>query len=111
MAYQRTTPGLEVDGEYGALTHSALMAEISAQEGEKSEDESQTLPAGGQTVIISGNTVNVRKGPETGYGIVTIVRRGETYPYIATAPNGWLCIKIGDGTAWISNKYSSINSK
>ena len=68
-----------------------------------------TAPAADEPVVeITGGTVNVRKGPETGYGVVTIARDGERYPHIATARNGWHCIAIGDGTAWVSGKYSNV---
>ena len=53
-------------------------------------------------------SVNARKGPATGYGVLTIVHAGERYAHIATARNGWHCIAIGDGTAWVSNKYAEV---
>ena len=108
-AFQRTVPGLEVDGEYGPLTHAALMEAVSEAEGERETDAPEDAPeADAPMVEITGGSVNVRKGPDTGYGVITIARDGEKYPHIATARNGWLCIKIGDGTAWVSNKYATL---
>lgn len=108
-AFQRTVPGLEVDGEYGPLTHAALMEAVTAAEGEPETDAPEDAPeADAPMVEITGGSVNVRKGPATSYGVVTIARAGETYVHIATARNGWLCIKIGDGTAWVSDKYARI---
>ena len=109
--FQNSVPGLTADGNYGPLTHAALMRVLSEAEGEQPEDEPETpdAPAADEPVVeITGGTVNVRKGPETGYGVVTIARDGERYPHIATARNGWLCIKIGDGTAWVSDKYARL---
>ncbi len=108
-AFQRTVPGLEVDGEYGPLTHAALMEAVTAAEGEPETDAPEDAPeADAPMVEITGGSVNVRKGPETGYGVITIARDGERYPHIATARNGWMCIKIGDGTAWVSDKYARL---
>lgn len=114
-AFQRTVSGLEVDGEYGPLTHAALMAAASAQEGEPPTDEpdepeSPEEPEDAQepTVEITGGSVYVRKGPDTGYGWTTVAQRGQTYAHIATARNGWLCIKIGDGTGWVSDRYARL---
>ena len=62
----------------------------------------------GRTVVITGGSVNARKGPATGCGVLTIVHAGERYAHIATARNGWHCIAVGDGTAWVSNKYAEV---
>ena len=108
-AFQRAAPGLEVDGEYGPLTHAALMEAVTAAEGELETDEPEDVPEADEPVVeIAGGSVNVRKGPATSYGVVTIVRAGETYAHIATARNGWLCIAIGDTTAWVSDKYAKV---
>lgn len=107
--FQNGVPGLTADGEYGPLTHAALMRAVSEAEGEPETDAPEDAPeADAPMVEITGGSVNVRKGPETGYGVITIARDGERYPHIATARNGWLCIKIGDGTAWVSNKYARL---
>ena len=109
--FQTSVPGLTADGEYGQLTHAALMRAVSEAEGEPEEtpEEQPDAPEADEPVVeIIGGSVNVRKGPETGYGVITIARDGERYPHIATARNGWLCIKIGDGTAWVSNKYARL---
>ena len=112
--FQRATGGLEVDGDYGPLTHAALMDAVSALEGEASEDEpSADAPADTEDVpmvVITGNTVNVRKGPGTSYGIITRTNKGKRYTHIATARNGWLCIKVGDVAAWVSNVYAQMDA-
>lgn len=107
-AFQRDHK-LEADGEYGPLTHAALMEAVSAAEGETDEEEAPDAPESGEpTVVITGGSVNARKGPATGYGVLTIVHAGERYAHIATARNGWHCIAVGDGTAWVSNKYAEV---
>ena len=112
-AFQRDRGELEVDGEYGALTHAALMEALSALEGEPGDEDApdEDAPDGGEPkVLIAGGSVYVRKGPSTGYGAVTVAHAGERYPHIATARNGWLCIAIGDGTAWVSSKYAEVEA-
>ena len=92
-AFQRTVSGLEVDGEYGPLTHAALMRAVTEAEGDKPENAPETpdAPSADAPVVeITGGSVNVRKGPDTGYGVITIARAGQTYPHIATSRNGWL---------------------
>ena len=63
------------------------------------------------TVKISGSYVNVRKGAGTGYGIITSVKKGNTYTCTATKKVGsvtWYKIKVSDSVSgWISGKYAS----
>ena len=106
QAFQRDH-ALLPDGEYGELTHAALMAALSEMEGETGDEEGEEPPEDSTPmVLITGGSVNARKGPTTGYGILTVVHKGDRYPHIATARNGWHCIAIGDGTAWVSGKYA-----
>lgn len=100
---------LLVDGEYGPLTHAALMAALDGLNGDEATDEDPgVVDPDAPFVVITGESVYARKGPLTGYGIFTVVHKGERYEHIATARNGWNCIAIGDTTAWVSDKYSSI---
>ena len=105
QAFQRDH-ALLPDGEYGSLTHAALMAALSEMEGETGDEEAEAPEESAPMVLITGGSVNARKGPATGYGILTVVHKGDRYPHIATARNGWHCIAIGDGTAWVSDKYA-----
>ena len=107
QAFQRDH-ALLPDGEYGSLTHAALMAALSEMEGETGDEEAETPEESAPMVLITGGSVNARKGPATGYGILTVVHKGDRYPHIATARNGWHCIAIGDGTAWVSGKYARV---
>ena len=112
--FQGDVPGLTADGEYGPLTHAALMRAVTEAEGDTPENAPETpdAPSADAPVVeITGGSVNVRKGPDTGYGVITIARAGQTYPHIATSRNGWLCIKIGDTTAWVSNRYARLEEK
>ena len=107
QAFQRDH-ALLPDGEYGELTHAALMTALSEIEGETGDEEAETPGESAPMVLITGGSVNARKGPTTGYGILTVVHKDDRYPHIATARNGWHCIAIGDGTAWVSDKYAEV---
>jgi N-acetylmuramoyl-L-alanine amidase CwlA len=68
-------------------------------------------PAGGAitpyTVKINCAELNVRKGPGTGYGIATVVKRGQVYTIVGEQMNGstkWGKLKSGAG--WISLAYT-----
>ena len=54
-------------------------------------------------VRVTAAVLNVRKGPGTGYGIATTVRKGEAYT-ITETKNGWGKLKSGAG--WICLAYT-----
>lgn len=58
-------------------------------------------------ITITGGTVNVRKGPGTGYAILGIAKKGESYAYSAES-GGWYQITFGGVTGWVSGKYAEV---
>ncbi len=53
-------------------------------------------------VVVTGSSVNVRKGPGTGFPVVGKVHQGETLPVLG-AREGWYNVKVaGVGQAWIA---------
>ena len=40
------------------------------------------------------------------YGRISLVAPGTTYPYVATAANGWHAVEIGSKVGWVSGEYS-----
>lgn len=72
-----------------------------------------TVPSTSQSaapylVRIATTSLNVRKGPGTGYAVVTTVKRGEVYTIVGEKMNGstkWGKLKSGAG--WISLSYTS----
>lgn len=65
---------------------------------------SLTTPAtSGYVVRITADVLNVRKGPGTGYGIVTTVKKGQAYTIVSES-NGWGKLKSGVG--WIKLSYT-----
>lgn len=62
-----------------------------------------TSSAPGYVVRITADELNVRKGPGTGFGIATTVKRGQAYTIIEES-NGWGKLKSGVG--WIKLSYT-----
>ncbi len=67
--------------------------------------------SGANTLKITASYLNVRKGAGTGYGIITSVKKGNTYTYTATKKVGsvtWYKIKVSNSiSGWVSGKYIS----
>lgn len=64
-------------------------------------------PVPTKVVITSnGGKVNIRYGNNTSYGRISLVAPGTTYPYVATAANGWHAVEIGSKVGWVSGEYS-----
>ena len=59
----------------------------------------------GPGVRITGGTVNIRSGPGTDYPVLAVAKKGESYP--AVSAGGWLPIRLGSDTGWVSGKYAA----
>ena len=57
-------------------------------------------------VRITGDTVNVRRGPGTEYESIAIAHKGDTLP--AVAAEDWLPVLFGGEIRWVSMKYASL---
>ena len=109
---------LETDGEYGSTTAGAVKAFQHARnlpatgEADRATLEALGLTAaasGSETknvVRITGDTVNVRRGPGTDYESIAIAHKGDTLP--AVAADGWLPVLFGGEIRWVSMKYASL---
>jgi uncharacterized protein YraI len=64
----------------------------------------------GVTAQVAGASyLNVRSGPGVSYEILTVTRRGDTFPVSArNADNSWIRVNIGGGVGWVSSYYTSI---
>lgn len=64
---------------------------------------SPIIKADSDTIVITGEIVNVREKPGTTYSIITQIRKGETYE-IKNEKDGWYEIKLPSGKkGWIAN--------
>ena len=106
---------LETDGEYGNETAGAVKAfqlarNLSATgEADRATLEALVATSSDETenvVRITGDTVNVRRGPGTDYESIAIARKGDTLP--AVAADGWQPVLFGGEIRWISMKYASL---
>ena len=56
-------------------------------------------------IEVTGNTVNLREGPGTQYGVVKVVKKGEVLDAIAVE-NGWLPVLVDGKLRWINGNYT-----
>lgn len=88
--FQRVS-GLEVDGIFGPKSYEALMNTLSRH------------------VEITGNLVNVRKGPGVQYAVLGVVKDGDRLPYGGQrSDNGWYLVEYDTQNAWVSGKYGRL---
>ena len=93
-AFQRAY-GCAVDGEYGPESHAAMVKALG-----KLEDD------GGTRVRIVGGDCYVRAAPNTAGEKLCVALEGAVMDYAGqTAENGWLAVRVGDGTGWVSGRY------
>jgi len=72
---------------------------------EYDEDEEKDETSGtGTTAYITGASVNMRKGPGTGYGVIKVLKVGTQIEYYSLR-DGWYLIKSGSDTGYVSSKY------
>lgn len=89
---------LSVDGQYGSKSHAAMLQAIAGL------DTGNNKPTDTKdTVVITGGSVNVRKGPGTSYGVLKIVHAGDRLEKVDAS--GWVCIKYNNSVCWASDKY------
>jgi hypothetical protein len=62
------------------------------------------IPAKG--IHVTGDTVNIRVGPGTGFDIVKAVTKDTVLTAVDTA--GWRPVLVGDDVCWISEKYTEL---
>ena len=61
-----------------------------------------------ETGVITGDVVNVRKGPGTGYDRVEMLARGKQVTILGEE-NGWYKISWGNSTGYVSAAYVALN--
>ena len=72
---------------------------------EYDEDEEENVTESkGTTAYITGASVNMRKGPGTGYGVIRVLKVGTQIEYYSLK-DGWYQIKAGSDTGYVSSKY------
>ena len=67
--------------------------------------ESTTSVSQGNTVTITGLTVNIRKGPSKNFDVHIVAKKGDTFRLVDT--KGWTPFIHDNCVMWISNSYVS----
>ena len=99
----RTSSG-EVNDTYGSRAHDALMKVLS-----DNEEPEPSEPLKTKTVLVyAAGSWNVRSGPGTEYGIVTVVKKGASFWYVSTADNGWIQVEVNGQYGWLSPKCAEV---
>lgn len=89
----------DADGEYGPITHAALLSAIAAQE----------TPETPKTVRIVGGNCYIRTAPNTGGKPLGVAHEGDRLDYGGqTSGNGWNLIEYQNQNGWVSGKYSRL---
>jgi len=92
--------GLPVTGKGDAATLAALGLAPGVEA--PNEPDQPVLPSRG--VRVTGDSVNIRTGPGTGFDVVKAVNKGTLLTPVDT--NGWRPVLIGNDVCWISANYS-----
>lgn len=75
---------------------------------EPPSDASDTDVPSKVVIVSQSGRVNIRTGNSTSYGRITLVAAGATYPYVATAANGWHAVEVGKQVGWVSGDFSRV---
>lgn len=70
---------------------------------------SSTKPASSKTVTTTANSLNVRKGAGTNYGVLGTLSKGSSVSYSSESA-GWLKISFKGNVGYISKQYTSASS-
>lgn len=103
--------GQQDDGQQddGKQDSGAADMPVEPEEPDAPDTTEPSLPMGETVVIVSnGGKVNIRYGNGTSYARITSVQPGSTYPYVATAANGWNAVVVNGRVGWVSGEYSRI---
>ena len=89
----------------GYIAKAYVSEELSDSAPEQPEtDSSVQTPESGTTGYVTGASVNMRKGPGTGYGVIKVLYAGDEITFYGLT-DGWYQIKAGEDTGYISEKY------
>lgn len=98
MRFQRDH-GCDDDGEYGPITHKAMIAALTAQKPSEAP----------RIVRIVGGDCWVRSAPNTSGNRLGVAKAGSSLIYGGqTADNGWNLVEFENQNGWVSGKYSRL---
>ena len=93
-------------GSWYKVKYSGHTGYISKSYVREYDEEEEKTSGEGTKGYITAASVNMRKGPGTGYGVVKVLKRGAEVRYYSLS-DGWYLIKSGSDTGYVSSKYVS----
>lgn len=93
----------------GYISKDYVQETASAPEQPDDEKPTETVPdlsGKGTTAYITADSLNMRKGPGTGYGIVKVLKKADEIQFYSLS-DGWYLIKADGDTGYVSSKYVS----
>ncbi|MBE5774441.1 MAG: hypothetical protein E7337_10985 [Clostridiales bacterium] len=100
MAFQKDAK-VEADGDYGPITHAALMAAV--------DSAAETPPDSAQSVAIVGGDCWIRTGPGTSSAKLGVAKDASRLPFAGEISNaGWLKVVHARGDGWVSGRYGRL---
>ena len=93
------------NGQVGYIDSGVVSTEQVAR-----QDTIQENPAAADKIVwihaANGGRVNIRQGNGMEYSRITSVEPGCNLPYVATAENGWLAVKVKNLVGWVSPEFA-----
>ncbi len=65
-------------------------------------------PASGKRVYITARNVNIRAGNGKEFSSLGHAQAGDSFPWVATAENGWHAIRADKSVRWVSGEFSKV---
>ena len=93
-------------GGWYKVKYSGSTGYISKSYVQEYDEEEEKTSGEGTKGYITEASVNMRKGPGTGYGVVKVLKRGAEIRFYELK-DGWYLIKSGSDTGYVSSKYVS----
>ena len=92
--------GLTVNGVYTDTVDKTMQALLG---------NSTPIPASDKSLVIVGNSVNIRTGPGTEYAIIHTAKKGDKFEVPET--DSWTPLKFGGHVYWTSDSYSKLEGE
>lgn len=66
-------------------------------------------PTGSDTATVNVSKLNLRSGPSTSYGILTVLILGQTVTIVTAPSGGWAQVTASGLTGWVASTYLTFN--
>ena len=90
----------------GYIAKDYVSEEITVPTQPENSGSSDSATGKGTKAYITAQSVNMRRGAGTGYGVIKVLKHGDEITYYSLS-DGWYLIKAGEDTGYVSQKYVS----